>query len=326
MLESNLQLKPHQARSFVVSLSGGPDSVALAHAMKALRRRFRFELRFFHVNFGLRNEESHRDEAFVQKLVKSWKLKLDVYRAPARSTSGPSNTQAWARRMRLDFLKLYEPHFEWVEAHHADDQIETFLLRLFQGAGLRGLASIRNPSLREGRLVWRPLLECSKKDLLKYLKLKRLSYVVDRTNLTDHYDRNFIRQHLIPLMESRFPAARASILRTVKLLQRDEEDFEIEYQGLLNQTQAASDRLRWSPLADLSVSRLCRFMHRYLQDPWGLRLTSEDLYALSLRIRDRKAFSVNLPKGLVLQGRLKSRTLPENLLCLRKTLSRGDKT
>lgn len=192
----------------VVAISGGADSVALWHILKNLG----YDCIAAHCNFHLRGEESDRDELFVRNLVKEHQApfyKIDFDTTKYAAMNGISIEMA-ARDLRYEwFYKLLDELQSQAiaVAHHADDNIETMLMNLIRGTGLRGLTGIPN----KNKKVVRPLLCCSRKEIEKYLTENKLSYVEDSTNKQLDYQRNKIRNTIIPLLEEINPSVRQTL-------------------------------------------------------------------------------------------------------------------
>lgn len=178
----------------VVGVSGGPDSVALVRVLLALQRNYALQLRLVHVNYGLRGQDSDRDERFVRKLAKERELPLQVYYYKGRGRS-----EASLRDFRYQVLEQEREQagFDWIAvAHHKDDQVETFLLNLIRGSGLQGLQGMRP---KRDRII-RPLLAMERPEILAFLKALHQAYRIDKTNYETKYLRNRIRNKLLPLM------------------------------------------------------------------------------------------------------------------------------
>ena len=201
----------------VCALSGGADSVALLHGLLAVKEECSIHVTAAHFNHCLRGEESDRDEAFVRELCAQWGVELTVGRGDPRSLSGKSLEEA-ARELRYAFL-LSQPGLV-ATAHHGDDQVETVLLNLLRGTGLRGLCGMQP---KQGRVI-RPLLDVSRKEILDYIQTNDLSYCTDRTNEEDHALRNRLRHHVVPLLQRENPNLTETVGRMTGLL-RQEEDF-----------------------------------------------------------------------------------------------------
>lgn len=189
----------------LLGVSGGADSVALAHVMVSLRDALDLWLSIVHVNHGLR-PEAGADAALVQQMGERWRVPVTVLE---RDVATEARRAGWsledgARRIRyqafLDAARAARASHVAL-AHTADDQAETVLLRLLRGAGLSGLSAmpIRRP-LSEAQVI-RPLLGVWRQELLAYLKEHGLRFCHDATNDDLRFTRNRIRQHLLPLLE-----------------------------------------------------------------------------------------------------------------------------
>lgn len=218
----SLHLLPERAR-VVVALSGGADSVAL---MDILNRLDYFCIGA-HVNFHLRGEESDRDAAFSHQLCRDLGVpfyKTDLFASEYAEREGVSVEMA-ARELRYRWFEQLRKEQNAVAvavAHHKDDSVETVLLNLIRGTGIRGLTGIKP---RNGNIV-RPLLCCDREDVLEYIEKRGLKYVTDRTNLLNEYRRNKIRLEVLPLLESIQPSVRESISRTIDHLSETEVLYE----------------------------------------------------------------------------------------------------
>lgn len=210
----NLQLL-HPGRPVVVGLSGGADSVALLDVLV----RLGYSCIAVHCNFHLRGEESFRDEQYAEAFAHSLKVpfvKTDFDTVEFAAEKHFSIEMA-ARELRYAWFEQVRSQYDAqaiAVAHHRDDSVETFMLNLMRGSGLRGLTGIRP---RNGYVV-RPLLAVSRADILNYLESRHLSFVTDSTNLSDAYTRNFIRLNLLPLMEQITPSVKDRIACTADYL------------------------------------------------------------------------------------------------------------
>jgi tRNA(Ile)-lysidine synthase len=184
----------------VAAVSGGPDSVCLLDALNQLKEKYALELIVAHVNYNLRGKDSVQDEKFVLNLAKKYGLRALVLRPKIKTQKNLENN---LRDIRYAFLeKIRQEHgLDWIAVgHNSDDQAETFLHRLIRGAGMAGL---RGMQFKNGRII-RPLLGFSRKEILAYLKSRKLKYRTDRTNQEDIFLRNRIRHQLIPYLEKNF--------------------------------------------------------------------------------------------------------------------------
>ncbi len=182
----------------ILAVSGGPDSVFL---VTRYRKEFP-SLILGHMNHRARGEESEEDQRFVERLGRDMDLRVEVGKGGGISIV--SGFEQDARSARYSFLKeLKEKHGaeKILLAHTADDQVETILMRFFEGAGIAGLKGIPRET-KDG--VIRPLLGTWRDDILEVLRKKKIPYRVDRSNFDTRFERNWIRHVLIPLLEKRY--------------------------------------------------------------------------------------------------------------------------
>lgn len=195
---------------YVVALSGGPDSVALLRALVTLGYR----VHAAHCNFHLRGQESDRDEHFCGNLCKNLGVELHKihFDTKAYASLHQVSIEMAARALRYHYFAALCRDIQAdgiCVAHHRDDQVETILLNLIRGTGIRGLQGMR---WRNGNIL-RPMLGVSRQEVLQYLANLRQDYVVDHTNLEDDAQRNKLRLNIIPLLEGINPAMKDNILR-----------------------------------------------------------------------------------------------------------------
>jgi len=203
----------------LAAASGGPDSVALVHALRELG----YPVEIAHFDHQTRGGQSAQDAQFVARLAKRLGIPCHVGSRPvareARETG--RSFEQHARDARYAFLlRIARERSIGVIAtgHHADDQAETLLLRIIRGSGIHGLAGIPPVRVAEGLRIVRPLLDCSRPEILAYLKGKRLRYCTDVTNADQSIPRNRVRHELLPLLERRYnPGVRAALLRLAEM-------------------------------------------------------------------------------------------------------------
>lgn len=185
---------PHGSR-VLVALSGGSDSVTLLHVLLSLKESLSIEIEAAHVNHCLRGEEADSDEQFVSDLCGKYGVELHVLRADVASIAGKEglSVEEAGRRVRYDYFRSLCPGGVIATAHNLNDRIETFLFNFSRGSSLNGLCSI--PPVRDN--IVRPLIECTKDEILGYCAANSLAYVTDRTNADTEYSRNRIRHNVI---------------------------------------------------------------------------------------------------------------------------------
>ncbi len=204
----------------VAAVSGGSDSMAMLTALNMLKNEYSFELCAAHVNHCLRGEDADRDEAFVvQKCnemgIPVHVLKVDV--AEKAKESGESFEEC-GRRIRYEFFASLAQNALIATAHNLNDRVETFLFNFARGSALRGLCSI--PAKREN--IIRPLIECSKAEILDFCEKNSIDYVTDATNADVKYARNRIRHKVITELCKINPSFEQSASRCISSVNEDE--------------------------------------------------------------------------------------------------------
>ena len=184
---------------WLLAVSGGLDSVVLTD----LSVRAGIECSIAHCNFHLRGAESDRDEAFVRELAAHYKL--DIHVAHFDLSNQEHSVQEAARELRYAWFGTFG--IKIATAHHQDDNIETLLMNFVKGTGVSGLRGML--PARDG--IVHPLLFARREELEAYAAERGLTHVEDSSNVTDKYNRNFIRHRVIPLLEERYPDVRQNL-------------------------------------------------------------------------------------------------------------------
>ena len=201
-----------------VGFSGGLDSTVLLHWLKHSLPAGT-ALHAIHVHHGLQ-PEAEAWAAHCQTLCADWGIALQVEHV--RIADRQRNLEQQARDARhAAFARHLQTGDALALAHHADDVAETLLLRLLRGAGTEALANMAERETRPGYRLWRPLLGFSRADLLAYAQTHALTWVEDASNADTGPDRNFLRQRVLPLLESRFGNVRARLRHSAALLRED---------------------------------------------------------------------------------------------------------
>ena len=217
----------HPAGRILIAVSGGIDSVVLTH----LCHTSGFHISIAHMNFGLRGEESDRDERFVRELAGNLSIPLFVKKVDAVSYARENklSIQETARILRYSwFRELMKEDLSLIylcTAHHADDNMETVLMNLFRGTGISGLKGI----LPKQDNIIRPLLFASRKMIEAYVREQQLTFVEDSSNSEEKYTRNFFRLQVIPMVEKVYPAAGENMRQNIERFR----DVEILYREMV---------------------------------------------------------------------------------------------
>lgn len=202
---------PEEAR-ILVGVSGGMDSMALLHVL----HNTGFQVTAAHVNFTLRPGESEKEAALVknwcaQNAIPCLYLEADTR---AYAMQHHCNIQVAAREIRYSWWEAltHSGHYDVLAtAHHLEDQIESVLIHLLRGTGLKGLRGM--PRQRDAFI--RPLLEISGQEIRQYVLAQEVPYATDSSNLKDDYLRNRLRHHLVPLLEDLSPGFSARMKHTL---------------------------------------------------------------------------------------------------------------
>ncbi|MEE4253278.1 MAG: tRNA lysidine(34) synthetase TilS [Desulfuromusa sp.] len=189
---------PADAQQLLVGVSGGVDSVVLLHTLKDVSERLNVSLHVAHLDHQIRSESSN-DAAFVRDLCGQWDIPCyaESYDVAELAERGKLSIEMAGRQARREFFQRIAEMIEAdaiVLAHHLDDQLETFLIRLLRGSGQSGLAAMR---IHTG-IWWRPLLGCSRGQILEYAQKYELRWVEDQSNNNPVFLRNQLRHQLIP--------------------------------------------------------------------------------------------------------------------------------
>lgn len=200
-------------QKIVLALSGGADSTVLAHLLHQSGIQFVAA----HVNYQLRDEESNRDEHFVVSLCDRLNIPLFIKKVDTKEyiSEQHMSVQVAARAIRYDWFdeirsKEKDLQNAWViTAHHANDSVETSMLHFFRGTGIDGLKGI--PTLHHSKKIIRPLLPFFREQIEQYASENAISFIVDSSNLTNKYTRNFLRNTIIPALETVIPTIQENV-------------------------------------------------------------------------------------------------------------------
>lgn len=200
-----------------VGFSGGLDSTVLLHLLATASRD---GLRAIHVHHGLHAQADAWADHCAQSCA-ALGIPLTVMRVNVMPAGEGPEAAARAAR-HAAFADALAPGEVLVLAHHRDDQAETFLLRALRGSGPEGLGAMRRwRDFAPGRL-WRPLLEYGRDELMAHARAHRLQWIDDPSNADPAFDRNFLRQRVLPLLRERWPHADAALARSAALCAQSE--------------------------------------------------------------------------------------------------------
>jgi len=201
-LLKNINLKDKD--NVVIGVSGGPDSMALLNLLLELKKETNINIICAHVNHNIR-KESNSEEEFIKEYCKINGITFEIMKI---ETYGDDNFHNEARTKRYEFfekiVKKYNAKYLFT-AHHADDLIETILMRISRGSTIKGYSGFQKETEFEGYKVIRPLYSVTKDEILKYNKDNKIKYVTDLSNEKDTYTRNRYRKYILPFLKKEDP-------------------------------------------------------------------------------------------------------------------------
>lgn len=250
---------------FVVAYSGGVDSHVLLDLMAEVCLSTHLTVSALHIHHGL-SKNADLWAQHCEKICAKLQVPLTVIWVDATMTEGRSPEEI-AREARFTaFEKFLRPNECLLLAHHAEDQAETILLRLFRGAGPQGLGGMaERATLGEGE-IFRPLLTVAKEDILKYARSRNLQWVEDESNQNTAFDRNFLRQEILPKLTHRWPRVVRSVSRSGALcLETATAIQELAKQDFMNVAGSVPESLSIVSLLKLDFQRRKAVIRFWLQ-------------------------------------------------------------
>ena len=321
--QSYLACKFKKNTHFLVGVSGGVDSIVLAHTLIELKKNYSIQLSFIYIDHQL-NSASKQWGQFVQKFAKKNKVECFI-ESVSINHDLKLGIEGAARKHRYQAFAKHQKDV-LVLAHHEDDQFETFILQLSRGSGLKGLSCMAE--LDSVRQIWRPLLNVSKANIISYENKLQLGFINDDSNLNNKFDRNYIRNKVIPVIKKRFPLIAKNATRSIQHIadhyNQQKDVIEKFYRNAMtNMHSLKTDALK--KLDDLSLAQLIRFwlgehqilmpstrvMNQIIRQVKGLNSESH----IKIRIQDHTIQSCNLQLFLV----------PDNQLNFNELLWSGEK-
>lgn len=282
-------------RRYLVGVSGGRDSVVLLHWLLAQGYR---RLIVCHFEHGLRGRAGKSDARFVKQLAQKYDLKFELGAAdiPALAKRRKQSIETAARQERLAFFERVGRRRRCLTiflAHQADDQVETFLLNLFRGAGGRGLGAMRSRSNYGALEIVRPLLAVWRSEIDAYVRAHGLQFRDDPTNEKLEARRNRIRHKILPSLEKQFGRnLRKTIWRAASLLAEEEEYLESQLPVALT----TQPELAVKKIAALPVALQRRTIRRWLGQEGILDLAFDDIENVRQLLAGGAPARINLPR------------------------------
>lgn len=246
-----------------VGFSGGLDSTVLLHWLASSPAVRKAGLCALHVHHGL---QAGADDwaAHCQHVADGLGIPLTVVHVSVKPDG--RGTEAAARDARRAAFAAHLLPGHWLAlSHHRDDQAETFLLRALRGSGVDGLAAMREHATLAGHSLWRPLLDVGRIELEHYAHRHGLDWIEDPSNAGDAFDRNFLRHHVLPLLEQRWPGAADRLALSAARCADDADQLQAIDQAQLTTLRAGPDALSIPGLLELTHVARARALRAWLQ-------------------------------------------------------------
>lgn len=227
-----------KCKTIGVAVSGGADSMCLLDNLMKLSKHGGFEVVAINIDHNLR-ENSKNDSAFVNEYCKTNNIKLLFKSIDVKkyAVENKLSIESSARALRYEFFEkiLSDGKVDVIAlGHHKNDNVETALLNLFKGSALKGMCGIAE---RRDKFV-RPLLDVTRGEIEEYVSENNIEFVTDESNFCSDYERNFLRNEVIPLVLSKFPNAINSIDSFTKLAKRDENYLNAEAEKITHRASS----------------------------------------------------------------------------------------
>ena len=208
-----------------VAVSGGIDSMCLLHLLLQEKQRLNLEIIAVNIDHSIRGKDSENDSLFVKNYCEKLGVLLYYKKvdAPAYAKQEKLSLENAGRVLRYQFFNEVlskNQGFKLATAHHKSDLFESVLLNVFRGTGLKGLKGIEHLTDK----IVRPILDCSKQDVIEYRKIHNVPFTEDLTNLDSTYTRNYIRNNITPIILDKFPNAIDGVYNLSKVVD-EENDF-----------------------------------------------------------------------------------------------------
>lgn len=288
----------------LVALSGGADSIFLLSFLIKFKKRYGIEVAAFHLNHKLRRKSAETDEKFCIEFCSKNNVNLYCESKDIKSIAKKLkvSVEEAGREMRYSELNRAIKKIGFTKiatAHNANDNIETILLNFIKGAGLKGLSGI---PIRRDNII-RPILCLCADEIRKYLTANKIPFRVDESNLDSDYERNFLRNEIIPKLKQKLnPRLEEKISNTSKII--SEIDLFIQKQiEKLSRKAVKFDgnalRINLNAVLKLDVSLLSIFLKSVVEKNLGIELTSENIFALVNLLDSQTGKAIQLKDNII---------------------------
>ena len=250
-------LKPYlnkKTKYYYVALSGGADSLVLLNELKKLQNENDFNLIAIHINHNVQ-KDSKKWKTICENFCKKNEIKFIAHSLRQKKNIS-SNLEKKLRDERYGFFeKTLEKNSILFMGHHLDDLIETFFLRALRGSGIEGLSSIpKERPLGKGKLI-RPFLNISKSEILAKAKKDKLNFINDPSNKDISFDRNYLRNEILPKIEKRWPSYRKNLKQLTENLKESSDLLIAHAEKDFNEVKVKKNLISLRKFLSLSIIR-----------------------------------------------------------------------
>lgn len=270
---------------FLLAVSGGKDSVVLAHLFAATTLCFDIA----HCNFHLRGNDSDEDELFVTNLAKTLDKKLFVKHFDTLTIHKDSDgsIEMVARQLRYDWFHELSSNYDYVvTAHTANDNAETLILNLCRGTGLKGLTGIPP---KNGKII-RPLLTFSTQEILQYIEKQNLTFQTDRTNLSEEYNRNKVRLSILPELEKINPQILSILCQNIAHFNQQYSFYFNEIQNIKNEITFTKEDIFYISISKLELRKDAELLLYEFLKSYGFQPEQCSMIYQNLALQTGKVF------------------------------------
>jgi tRNA(Ile)-lysidine synthase len=288
----------------LVAFSGGADSVFLISFLQKFRKRFGIDLTAFHLNHKLRGKEANADEKFCSDFCSINKIKFLSVSKDVKSYSKRMKVSVEEAGREIRYRELLNAaksnrFTKIATAHNSSDNVETILLNFVKGAGIKGLAGI--PIRREN--IIRPILCLSSAEIREYLTAKKIPYRTDESNLNSDYERNFLRNEIIPKLKRKLNPRIEEKINNAAIILKEINSF-IEKQinqiaGEAVKYDGKELKINSNAISELDKSLCSLFLKSVIEKNFEIELSSKNIRSLIELISSQTGREIHLKKNVI---------------------------
>ena len=312
-------------KKLVIGFSGGGDSTSLIIALDKLRKLdYKLNFEAFHVNYGLR-KDSDKDQKFVENICDELNICLTIHNLKDQKLIPNSESEDNLRNIRYNIISSHiikTKSYCLITAHNLNDHVETFLMKLTRGAGLKGMEGLKYFSIINkfnDLKIFRPFIEIKKKDLYDYSISNNTKPINDISNKDNKYSRNRIRNNVIPELEKLNPDFLNTINRVTKLASEinsyQNNLIKKKYPKLNlveNKNEISFDRLKFNLLEDIEKKLLVKTKCESFSNSIFMEKKHLDI-VINKCLSQSKNFSLDMPGTIIIKAN-KDKIIIKNLV------------